>query len=192
MFLFLYVNNRKSIAYKIINFDAKVNWHLPVSVNDFFELFYKKHQPSLVHYANYLVFSEQDALEIFNDVFVEVWRKREKLSLNDGLKPYLYRSVKNRCINFIRKNKISTLQILDVDKESGQFTDDILNAKETQQKINLVLNSLPPRCKQVFMMSRVDELSYKQIAEFLDISTKTVENQISKALKVFKENFNLQ
>ena len=159
-----------------------------VSAITSFEQFYKKHHPSLVAYAVYLIGSKEDAIELVNDVFVSVWKKRETLEIADSLKPYLFRAVKNRCINHHQKKVIPLHDISDIDTESSIQTDQALHLKDRMQQVESILQLLPPKCKQVFMMSRIDELSYKEIAEFLDISIKTVENQMSKALKIFREN----
>jgi RNA polymerase sigma-70 factor (ECF subfamily) len=70
----------------------------------------------------------------------------------------------------------------------GHAVDRILEGQETQQHINRLIEQLPTKCKQVFLLSRMFDLSYKEIAEIMDISTKTVENQIGIALKYLKEN----
>ncbi|NNJ56664.1 MAG: hypothetical protein HKP14_11045, partial [Bacteroidia bacterium] len=92
-----------------------------------FELFYKKHHPSLVAYAIYLIGSKEDAIEIVNDVFVAVWNKKETLNIGDGLKPYLFRSVKNKCINYHQKKIIPMHDIGSIEKESTEKTDDLIH-----------------------------------------------------------------
>lgn len=153
-----------------------------------FESFYKKHHPSLVAYAIYLIGSKEDAIELVNDVFVSVWKKKDNLEISDSLKPYLFRAVKNKCINHYQKKVIPMHDIQDIETASSSKADEQLNYKESMLRVEQVLELLPPKCKQVFMMSRIDDLSYKEIAEFLDISIKTVENQMSKALKIFRKN----
>jgi RNA polymerase sigma-70 factor (ECF subfamily) len=157
-----------------------------------FEQFYRKYQPSLVAYAIYLTKSKEDAIEIVNDVFVAIWNKKDNLQIGDGLKAYLYTATKNRCFNFLKQRKIEFSQLQDLDVESDLKADQILSTKEQVKSINDVLAMLPPRCKQVFLMSRIDGFTYKEIAELLEISIKTVENQMSKALKIFKEKLKIE
>lgn len=152
-----------------------------------FEEFYKKHYPSLLNFAIYLTSSRADSKEIVNDVFVSVWQKKDKLNIDNSLKSYLFTSVKNRCYNFHSKKKIETTDISSTTKESSFKADAIVEEKETQQLLIDILDSLPPKCRQVFVMSRIDQLSYSEISSLLDISVKTVEAQISKALKIFRK-----
>lgn len=152
-----------------------------------FEFLFRNIHPSLVHYSNYLVDNPNDAREIVNDVFVSVWKKRHRLNLDESLKSYLFQSVKNKSINHIKKKKSIHVPLFDMDKKSSFTADSLLLEKEQQQLIINILESLPPRCRQVFVLSRIDQLSYNQIAELMDISVKTVEVQISKALKIFRK-----
>jgi len=157
-----------------------------------FEVFYKKHQPSLVHFATYLTHSSSDAVEIVNDVFVTIWYKRDKLQIDESLKSYLFTAVKNRCFNFNRQKRIETLSIFPDDAQSSFTADGHLLEKEQALKLARIMTLLPPKCRQIFAMSRIDELSYGQIGALLDISTKTVEAQITKALKICRENLKLK
>ncbi len=144
----------------------------------------------MVHFATYLIRSPSDAAEIVNDVFLEVWKKRTSLSLDDSLKSYLFTSVKNRCINFGKKNKLILVPQFPQDAISSFAADSMVVEREQLDRVAHIMNILPPKCRQVFAMSRVDELSYREIAELLDISVKTVEAQISKALKIFRKKMN--
>jgi RNA polymerase sigma-70 factor (ECF subfamily) len=152
-----------------------------------FEKLYKRLQPSLINYAFYLTRSSEDAIEIVNDVFLSVWNKQNQLTLDNSLKTYLYTAVKNRSINYIKKNKLETVFDDKLDTLSDFETDKSLLQKEQQIIIEQIMNNLPPKCKQVFSMSRLDQLSNKEIASLLDISIKTVEAQITKALKIFRK-----
>ncbi len=157
-----------------------------------FEVFYKKYQPSLVHFATYLTHNSSDAVEIVNDVFVNIWHKRDTLQIDESLKSYLFTAVKNRCFNFNRQKKIETLSVFPDEAKSSFTADGLLLEKEQRSKLAHIMNRLPPKCRQIFAMSRIDELTYGQIAALLDISTKTVEAQITKALKICRENLKLK
>lgn len=140
-----------------------------------------------MHFAIYLTHSRSDALEIVNDVFVNVWNKRSTLNLDDSLKSYLFSSVKNRCTNFLKKKKLQIVSELPNDGVSSFTADKGVEEKEQLERLHNILNILPPKCKQIFVMSRMDELTYKEIAELLELSVKTIEAQMSKALKIFRE-----
>ncbi|MDG1719947.1 MAG: sigma-70 family RNA polymerase sigma factor, partial [Bacteroidia bacterium] len=120
-------------------------------------------------------------------VFLSVWNKRNRLKLDSNLKTYLYTAVKNRSINHIKKNKLVIVFDEQIDTLSDFEADHSLLEKEQLIIIQQIMNDLPSKCKQVFAMSRIDQLSNKEIASFLDISIKTVEAQITKALKIFRK-----
>ena len=155
--------------------------------NNQFEKLYKRFQPSLINYAYYLTRSSEDSVELVNDVFLSVWNKRNRLKLDSNLKTYLYSAVKNRSINYIKKNKLVTVFDEQIDTLSDFEADHSLLEKEQLIIIQQIMNDLPSKCKQVFAMSRIDQLSNKEIASLLDISIKTVEAQITKALKIFRK-----
>lgn len=152
-----------------------------------FEKLYKRFQPSLINYAYYLTRSSEDSVELVNDVFLSVWNKRNRLKLDSNLKTYLYTAVKNRSINYIKKNKLVIVFDEQIDTLSDFEADHSILEKEQLIIIQQIMNDLPSKCKQVFAMSRIDQLSNKEIASFLDISIKTVEAQITKALKIFRK-----
>ena len=130
-----------------------------------------------------------DAKEIVQDVFINLWNKRETISSEKSVKSYLFTSVKNRCFNFIRDNKKFRSNVLDIDIADYEvtFENDSFSEPELQTKINNAINKLPEKCRQVFKLSRIEELKYKEIADKLSISVKTVEAQMSKALKVLRK-----
>ena len=152
-----------------------------------FEKLYKRFQPSLVSYAYYITKNTEESVELVNDVFLSVWDKRNRLKLDESLKTYLYTAVKNRSINYVKKLKLDTIYKERLDAMSEFEADQSLLEKEHHDLVQQIMNDLPPKCKQVFAMSRIDQLSNREIASLLDISIKTVEAQITKALKIFKK-----
>ncbi len=131
---------------------------------------------------------EHLAEDITQDVFLELWKKREDRQINIALKAYLRRSVMNRCLNHIRDKKMAFEDKEKVPEwpsnDSNALTD--LEAGELEQKLQKAIDGLPERCRIIFTLSRFEDLKYKQIAEQLEISVKTVENQMSKALRVIR------
>jgi RNA polymerase sigma-70 factor (ECF subfamily) len=157
-----------------------------------FEQLFRKFRPGLVAFATSIIGRSNDAEEIVHDVFIAIWNRESNDLDPNGIKSYLFTSVKNRCLNFIKKSK---LDVTDINDESPVFDANVnahnfMVAKESEKRIHLLIDQLPKKCKQVFLMSRIYELSYKEIAEILEITPKTVENQISIALKFLKENYN--
>ena len=145
------------------------------------------------HYLYITVFrilkEEEGSKDIVQAVFIEMWKRRDQLNIDSSLKQYLKRSAINKSLNYIRKNKriVDTMEDLDnislFDKE--RFLERI-EVKDLEQKINAAIDSLPEKCRLVFVLSRYENMSHRQIAEKMDISTKTVENQITKALKILR------
>jgi RNA polymerase sigma-70 factor (ECF subfamily) len=156
-----------------------------------FEEIYKKYRPALMQFALSITRSVTDAEEVVNDVFIAIWERHRDLLGMEALKSYLFRAVKNRSLNQIKRTRLPFDSMKDeMPVASKEFNAlEHLEAKESTAKINQLIDKLPTKCKQVFLFSRMHELSYKEIAELMDISPKTVENQIGLALKFLKENY---
>ena len=157
-----------------------------------FQQFYNAIHPALFHFALYILKSESDAKETTNDVLLKIWQRRSELGPFDQeapqrLKAYAMRAIKNTALNKLRQDKKLWVQ-LDEDIPESQTADQNLLHEDIQSQMKYLLNQLPDRCRQVFSMSRFDQLSNKEIAELLDISVKTVENQMTKALHFFRKN----
>ncbi len=133
------------------------------------------------------------AEDLVQDLFLEIWNKRETLNITSSIKSYLFRSIVNRSLNWLRANK----QIFDEVDEGVTNRSDDYNITHTMQKneledyITSCIDELPEKCRLVFILSRFEELSYKEIASKLEISVKTVENQISKALKLLRSKMEI-
>jgi len=155
-----------------------------------FHALYIRFRPGLSSFASTIVKNAEDADEIVNDVFVSIWEKQQLLILDDSLKNYLFKAVKNRCLNRIKKARLPFAEMPDefLAVSLEHAADRMLEGKDLQHQITLLIEQLPTKCKQVFLLSRMFDLSYKEIAQIMDISTKTVENQIGIALKFLKES----
>lgn len=154
-----------------------------------FEAVFNAFYAPLVNFARGILKDDALAEEQVQEVFVQLWEKRGGLKDEIVLFPYLITSVRNKCINQIQHRKVQKKYELHV---RGERTD-ILHyepndvTEERLKKLYEALNGLPEKCRQVFELSRFQHLSHKEIAAELNISTKTVENQITKALKVLKK-----
>jgi RNA polymerase sigma-70 factor (ECF subfamily) len=131
--------------------------------------------------------SKEIAEEVVSDVLIDVWAKRKQLEAIDDLKMYLYISVRNVSLRRLQQTqKTSVLSLDELEVEFASPDPDaeaaLVNA-ELAEKIQLAIESLPPQCKIIFKMARHDNLKYKEIAQILNISVKTIDNQLSTALK---------
>jgi RNA polymerase sigma-70 factor (ECF subfamily) len=130
------------------------------------------------------------AEDIVQEVFYELFKKREQLKIV-SLLGYLKRAVYNRSINKVKGRK----DHVDADEMAYELTDNLNNSQddmeydELETFINGVIDSLPEKCRLVFVLNRFEQLSYKEVAAKLEISVKTVENQMSKALKILRAEF---
>ncbi len=129
------------------------------------------------------------AREIVQDIFINLWNKRDTIDPDKKVKSYLYTSVRNRCLNHIRDHKKFRSLYLDVEieREIPDQDPDLFSVSETKTKIEKALDKLPAKCREVFELSRFEELKYMEIADRLNISIKTVEVQVSKALRILRE-----
>ncbi len=144
---------------------------------------------TLKAYAISFVYDATIADDIVQDVFLELCDKQELIKFDKNVKSYLFKSVYNRSINFlkskVRKSQISieTTDFLESYLQQTHDThEDNLIAKEIHEEIGIAIDNLPPQCKKVFLLSRTYELKNKEIAEQLGISVKSVEKHITKAL----------
>lgn len=129
------------------------------------------------------------AEEIVQEMFFNFWQKKEKVDISISLEAYLFRSVRNSCLNYLKHLKVREEHRLATNEElrkKEQEVHDNMEALELQERIDRTIDQLPPERKKIFKMSRFEELKYKEIAEKLNISVKTVEVQMSKALKFLR------
>jgi len=153
-----------------------------------FDYFFNYYYAGLCVYAQKIIsFPEQEAKDIVQDVFVKFWNDRTRLNISRSIRSYLFMSVKNKCLDCIRK-KSSKQNVRGVFDESD-FTDESVEPyifSELQSLFNKSLSKLSPRCRDIFEMSRIRGLKNREIAAELNLSEKTVENQITKALRILK------
>jgi RNA polymerase sigma-70 factor (ECF subfamily) len=152
-------------------------------------LLFKQYYPLVCETIFYMIKDKNLAEDIGQDVFHEFWKKKDRININTSIKAYLKRSAINKTLNHINKKKLDTKEIDNENlwKSKEENAQGILETKELETKIHSLIEKLPPKCREVFMLSRFAEMTYQEIADQMEISTKTVENQISKALKSLRE-----
>lgn len=152
-----------------------------------FEHIFREYFVRLCCFADRYTNNAEESKEIVQDVFLKVWDKRDVLPLDDELKFYLFRSVKNACLNLLQHKRVvdefqSVLYLLYAANENDNTVFQSYEAVELMDEINAAINSLPVECRRIFRLSRDSGLKYAEIAQELNISVKTVETQMSRAL----------
>ena len=151
-----------------------------------FEELFRNYFTPLMAFSRRILGDEEDAREVVHQVFINLWEKRRELDLSTSLKSYLFTSVNNRSLNVIRDRKKFSSE--EVPERAGEWdVSTQLEAMELEEKIRAAIDTLPERCREIFELNRFEGLKYSEIATQLDISVKTVENQMTKALKLLRE-----
>ncbi len=135
-----------------------------------------------------LIKDQEQVKDIAQEVFFELWKKREHLTITSSLKSYLHRSMVNRSLNYIKKQKRFSFgdDTIPVDIDVAPNPQQLVETSDLETAIREAIDNLPERCRLIFSMSRFENLSHKEIAKRLNISTKTIENQMTKALKAIR------
>lgn len=151
------------------------------------EKLYLYFYPRLFNFTCSLVRKSEIAEEIVADVFIKLWEKHEGLSEIQNLQLYLYVAVRNKALNYLdwkSKDLISYMEVYPVDIPVSQDTpDNLLMTKEMSARINQAVEALPPKCKLIFKLVREEKMKYREVAEVLGISSRTVDTQMTIAMK---------
>ena len=153
-----------------------------------FEQLFRQYYAPLVVYACKYVSDMDIAREIVQDFFVRLYEKRNTLTIDTSVKSYLYRSVYNCCINYINQRNIQDkhLKKLILERNDEENLENEINTVELQYRIFEIIEGLPAKCRRIFKMNRLEGFKNEEIATQLNLSKRTVETQISKALKILR------
>ena len=169
-------------------------------MNESFDLTYKllfrKYYTNLLFYATRIV-GEEEAEDVVQDVFVELWRRQESMTVGDQIQAFLYRAVYTRALNVLKhrdvKNSYEAV-ILDIHQKRIEFyqpdSNDVVKRiedRELRKELSDAINELPDKCKMVFKLSYMHDMKNKEIAEAMEISLRTVEAHMYKALKLLRD-----
>lgn len=149
-------------------------------------MLFRSHFAGLCFFAQKYVKDFEAAKEIVQDAFLSLWEKRETIDMDRPVKSYLTMIIHNKCTNFLRDNRKFDQNILHIENltEVPEYEGaDSMVEEELKNKIDTAIEELPEKCRQVFVMNRYENLKYQEIADKLQISVKTVETQMSKALQ---------
>ncbi len=159
------------------------------------EMAFNKFYGPLCLYSNQILNNEEIAQEIVSDLFLKLWEKRQYLQITQCLRAYLYRSVYNACLDYIKSSKATErskwfeineqINLIIGDDENDIL--DKLSIVEVEKDVYKAINQLPPQCREIFCLSRFERLTYSEISMKLDISVNTVKTQICRALDFLRE-----
>jgi len=156
-----------------------------------FEEMFKQYFSSLCYFARKYLSDMDSSKEVVHKVFIAIWENRDNFDFEKPAKSYLFMAVYNRCMNHLRdNNKFSRddspnrQEIIPLEQDSSEQ----IEAAELESQIWKTINSLPEKCREIFILNRFEGKKYAEIAEKLHISVKTVETQMSKALSILRDN----
>lgn len=181
-----------------MNFSAKTNKEEGASMDDLrvndavFEAFFKQHYPRLCVYCKFKYnFDIELAEDVISTSFIKLWEVRHMLADDIFPTSYLYKIIDNRCLNILKHNMVKRKHVHYLLRTSpegiSQATFDSIDLKQLRTAIEVALAELPEQMRKIFELSRVEDLKYSEIAGRLNISVKTVETQISRALAKLRE-----
>jgi RNA polymerase sigma-70 factor (ECF subfamily) len=159
---------------------------MQIFTKEAFEILFRNEFKGLCFFAMKYVKDYETSREIVQDSFIRLWEKRDVIDTSKSVKSYLTTSIHNKCLNHLRDNRKfdnNLLQIEQLSEVSDGKTSDFLVEKELRKSIETAIDELPEKCREVFLLSRNENLKYHEIAVQLGISVKTVETQMSKALQ---------
>lgn len=156
---------------------------------DWFKAVFDEYYDYIRNYLYYLSGDMEIAEDLVQDVFLKLWENRDKVN-DETIKPLLFKIGKNLYINsYKRKNldiKFINTKMESIENESPQY---IMEFQEFDARLQRAISNLPDQCRTFFLLNRIDDLKYQEIANNFGISVKAVEKQISKALKLLREQF---
>jgi RNA polymerase sigma-70 factor (ECF subfamily) len=156
-----------------------------------FEKVFKEYFQPLCFYSLRFVKDMDTAKDIVHGVFIRIWERRHEIDTQVPIRAYLFTSVHNRSLNYLRDSaKFESRDISELNpvNELRSAEETQLEDAELESRISTAISNLPDKCRKIFQMNRVDGKKYKEIADILELSVKTVEAQMSKALRLLRED----
>jgi RNA polymerase sigma-70 factor (ECF subfamily) len=150
-----------------------------------FEQLYRLYYEDCIRFAYSFMKETADAEEVVQEVFLKLWQKKDEINIETSPKGYLLTAVRNKAYEYFRKKASSPKVIAEEYAPASLSVNELhFENKELDISIKQAISNLPEKCREAFLLSRDEQLKYKEIAEKMDISIKTVENHIGKALKI--------
>jgi len=156
---------------------------------DSFNFIFNNYYRGMVLFAMDYITDQDKAEDIAQGVFIKIWEDREKIEVKTSLRSYIFKSVQNRCLDYIKHNNIRkrTEKYIINSEPSYIYENDYLSF-DLLEKAESSINNLPDAVKKIFKMSRFENKKYREIADSLNISIKTVEANIGKALRTLRKD----
>lgn len=174
------------------NFDEDLLIHLlRQGDEEAFEVLYNRYWEKLLTHAYRRTSSLETSKELIQEVFANLWRRREQLNIKTSFAAYIFTALKYTLLDHIRSQIVKDKYVEAIKKTASETDNSTLNLiafEELSKVLEEEINKLPERCRLVFRLSRMEHYSNQEIADKLQISTKTVENQITKAIKILRAN----
>jgi RNA polymerase sigma-70 factor (family 1) len=175
---------------KEIGTNSEVSFELDAINDVVMEDIFKTHYLQLCNYAYIFLKDTDESEDVVQGVFYQLWKKKDSTEITTSLKSYLFTAVRNNCLKRISHLKIRNQykeNIVHLDDKGSNHTMDKVIGRELEEQIKNAIENLPEQCRLIFTLSRQSGFKYNEIAEHLEISVKTVENQMGKALRVLRE-----
>ena len=154
-----------------------------------FTAIYELYAPSLINYAAARLVSLEEARDIIHDLFVHLWEERDTIGITRSLRGFLFAAVRYRIIDHIRRNSTRreyANRLLALQKEIGGDNQELVEAKDLDRTLEKAIGELPPRVREIYLLSRRQHRSITEIAEKLHLSPQTVKNQLTTALSLLR------
>lgn len=164
-----------------------------------YQTIFRRYYPSLIFYASRLV-GEEDAEDVVQDVFVELWRRQNNIEIGTQIQAFLYRAVYTRALNVLKHRNVEDgycAAMKEINQRRAEFyqpdNNEVIRRiedRELRKEIYNAINELPDKCKEVFKLSYLHDMKNKEIADTLGVSLRTVEAHMYKALKYLRSRLN--
>lgn len=153
-----------------------------------FDTLFRKYYTSLCRFSYSICVSKENAEESVQDMFFNLWEKAPLINVDSSLKAYLYTSTRNYTLNILKKQQTEQLRLSEYSEHNMQDEgNEKLSDAEIAQLIQSGINTLPDKCREIFILCKQEGLTYEEIAEYLEISKKTIDNQMGIALRKLRD-----
>ncbi len=166
-----------------MNADSELFQRISQGSEESFTEAFDQHYAPLCFYADKFIHDMDESRSLVQEVFVDLWTKRSKIHIKQSLKSYLFKSVRNISLDYIKHKNVESKYLKHSQHESESDDRDLIEEAELNACINRAVEELPEKCREIFLLCRFEDLTYKEIADRLNLSIKTIEMQMSIALK---------